>query len=1050
LARWTEERIRDLLSGVDAIVWEAVPDTLEITFVGGPAAALSGYDEQAWRTPGFLERFIVQDDREALLALFEATSRDGTRRSLVHRVVGADGGLRRMRTRGERTRRGDAWVLVGAMLDLSEREPAEAALQRERAFSDTVLETVGAVVLVLALDGRIVRANPAAERAFGEKAETLRGRIAFDWVAPEDVPKARQALARAAAGLPLGTDYAIWLGPERARRLVMWEGTPLRNVRGEVEYVIGAGIDITERWRAEQELREREAHLRLILRQLPAIVWTADRELSLTYAAGIEVPEAPARTHGVSIYDFFGTRDRAYLPIARHLQAARGESVDYDDVRGDRIFQVHLDPFLDAEGEPAGVIGIALDVAEQRRAHASLKALIDASPLAILTVAKDRQVELWNPAAERMFGWRSQEVVGKIAPFITPDRDADFAHLHELILSGEHEGSIETVGVRRDGQVIDLSIAPARIVDETGKLLGMMAVIADVTDRKQAERALAASRERYRALVDAIDGIVWEADAEGERFSFVSRRAESLVGYPIEDWLRTRRFWLARTQPEDREALQAGLRAARDTGACELELRMVAADGRVVWLRTLARACEARRCLRGVMLDVTAQHAAEEERDRLLVQERAARRRAAFLAEASRVLSSSLDLDATLERTVRLALPEYADWCAVDVLEGDRLRQVAVVHSDPRKVDAVRRVRESTPADVHRPGGPVRRVLQGERLFMPEVTEEHLGELLGGAAPREAVREIGVASFLSVPLVARGRTLGAIAWMRGPSSPRYSEEDLALAEELAQRAAMAVENAQLYRQARDAVAARDEFLSIASHELRTPATSLQLGVQSLLRFAHRGSLAQAPPALARSMLESLERQTRRLSQLVDKLLDVSRVTSGRLELDLESVDLVEEARGVIEAFREELAATGTGLCFRAEASVVGRWDRARVTQVVTNLVSNAVKYGSGKPIEITIERRGEWGVLVIRDHGIGIPPERQELIFGRFQRAVPSRHYGGLGLGLFITRQIVLALGGRIHLESELGQGATFRVEIPLSGPRPMEAPGELPAAPPT
>jgi signal transduction histidine kinase len=186
------------------------------------------------------------------------------------------------------------------------------------------------------------------------------------------------------------------------------------------------------------------------------------------------------------------------------------------------------------------------------------------------------------------------------------------------------------------------------------------------------------------------------------------------------------------------------------------------------------------------------------------------------------------------------------------------------------------------------------------------------------------------------------------------------------------------------------------------------------------------------PAWLVDKLELVERQCHRLNELIRRLLDVSMAVSGRLDLNREDTDLVDVVRDVLSSYAVEIANSGSPVELKAERPVAGFWDRARLEQLVQNLLSNAVKYGQGKPIEIRVSSEADEGVLVIQDHGIGIPEEAQGRLFQRFERAVSDHHFGGLGLGLFIVRQIVEAHGGRISLESAEGQGARFTVRLPV------------------
>jgi PAS domain S-box-containing protein len=236
---------------------------------------------------------------------------------------------------------------------------------------------------------------------------------------------------------------------------------------------------------------------------------------------------------------------------------------------------------------------------------------------------------------------------------------------------------------------------------------------------------------------------------------------------------------------------------------------------------------------------------------------------------------------------------------------------------------------------------------------------------------------------------------------------------------------------------RKAVILRDDFLSVASHELRTPLTSLKLEVANLSRIARRDGADGAPRLLAK--VEKIDSQATRLHRLIDELLDVSRIAAGRLELHVELVDLAQIVNDVGVRFNDEAARVGSTLNVHAPDAVVGRWDKGRLDQVITNLVSNAIKYGDCKPIDVSVEKVGDRALISIRDRGLGIAPHDHERIFGRFERAASSRHYGGIGLGLWIVKQIIDALGGAVSVESKPGTGSTFTVELPLQAdsPRP-------------
>jgi len=241
----------------------------------------------------------------------------------------------------------------------------------------------------------------------------------------------------------------------------------------------------------------------------------------------------------------------------------------------------------------------------------------------------------------------------------------------------------------------------------------------------------------------------------------------------------------------------------------------------------------------------------------------------------------------------------------------------------------------------------------------------------------------------------------------------------------------ALENERLYREAQEAIRHRDEFLSIASHELRTPIASLQLQLRLLRKEA---SLQES----GRARVEAIDRQGERLATLVDQLLDVARIRVGRMNPQLAEVDLAAVMRETLGRYRDEVARAGCTIMLSAPASVRVLVDPAQIGQVFANLLANALKFAPGKPIEVELTATPERARLRVRDHGIGVPAEDQARVFDRFERAVSSRQFGGLGLGLYISRQIVEAHGGSLTVESRPGEGATFTVELPVRlGERP-------------
>ncbi|WP_426756793.1 ATP-binding protein [Myxococcus sp. Y35] len=403
-----------------------------------------------------------------------------------------------------------------------------------------------------------------------------------------------------------------------------------------------------------------------------------------------------------------------------------------------------------------------------------------------------------------------------------------------------------------------------------------------------------------------------------------------------------------------------------------------------------------------------------------------------FLLEASRALAEHLDdVEWTLEQLARVAARNVATYCLVELVGADGvLRCVAASHREPERDVSV--LASLSPSWVEGTLNPARECfLSGETRFLPEVGPALRERMYQGPEHRAFLEALNPHSVLAVPVHTRGRTLGVITL--GTSAPcrRLVTADVAMAEELARRVAVALENASLYRDAQAAVRLRDEFLSVASHELKTPLTSLKLQHGLIDRAMGEDCREKVQPRLATAM-----RQVQRLSALVESLLDVSRISLGRLALEPSDVDLGQAVRDAVDRLEEVFTQAGCPVRVEVPGPLPGRWDSLRLDQVLVNLLTNAAKYGAGRPVLVEASSDGEESVRVsVRDEGIGIAAEDLPRLFGRFERAVSDRHYGGLGLGLYISRQIVDAMGGRIEVESQPGAGSIFTVRLPRGGP---------------
>jgi signal transduction histidine kinase len=316
-----------------------------------------------------------------------------------------------------------------------------------------------------------------------------------------------------------------------------------------------------------------------------------------------------------------------------------------------------------------------------------------------------------------------------------------------------------------------------------------------------------------------------------------------------------------------------------------------------------------------------------------------------------------------------------------------------------------------------------------ERLEQEAEDQEHLRML----------RRLELASALAVPLTVGEQHLGVLLLLAHRPERRFTVSDQVFVEELAGRAALALDNARLFQESQRAL----ELIGVASHDLGNPLNALKLLLERLRRVE-----PSREPARLREGLAAALRHTQRLGQLLHNLLDLSRLSSGKLTLDVSRMELTQLVREVIERHDEQAQEAGCSISLEAEGEIEGWWDRLRLERVVTNLLSNALKFGRGKPVEVRVEQVEGRARLTVRDHGLGIPQEAQQRIFERFEREKSGGHHAGFGLGLYIVRQLVEAHGGIIRVKSTLGEGAAFTVELPRMPPVEEELEPRIPPEP--
>jgi PAS domain S-box-containing protein len=556
-------------------------------------------------------------------------------------------------------------------------------------------------------------------------------------------------------------------------------------------------------------------------------------------------------------------------------------------------------------------------------------------------------------------------------------------------------------------------------------------------DRLEKERYAAALVERLRAwlatTLRSIGDAVIATDAQG-KLTLMNRVAESLTGFteaqalglPLNEVFRivNEQTRAAVESPVEKVLVGGGIVGlANHTLLISRDGREIAIDDSGAPIRGDSGRIE------GVVL--VFRDVSERKREDA---------RRAFLSETTRLLGQSLDSEQTATQVVRLAVPTIADWCAMDlVVEGERRpKRIAVAHMHPSKADLAKELGAKYPPRLDAQAGVPKVLRTGVSELYSEIPDELLVAGSVDAEHLRMMRELHLRSAMVVPLATRGRVLGALTFVYAESGRTYTEQDLTLAEDLARRCASAIENSELFtseqraRRAADlANRAKDEFLAVVSHELRTPLNAIMGWSKMLTRpdFDERRR---------QTAIETIERNSIAMAQLIEDLLDMSRVISGKMRLDVQPVDIAHVVEAAIDSVRPAAAARGVELTMTMDAralKVMG--DPTRLQQIVWNLLSNAVKFTSkGGRVDIVLRDQGSSIEIVVSDSGKGIAPEFLPHVFDPFRQedASPSRARGGLGLGLAISRQLVELHGGRIEAHSEgEGFGATFRVSLPIA-----------------
>ncbi|HEY9401079.1 MAG TPA: PAS domain S-box protein [Pyrinomonadaceae bacterium] len=725
-----------------------------------------------------------------------------------------------------------------------------------------------------------------------------------------------------------------------------------------------------------------------------------------------------------------------------HRQAVAGAAFKaFETVRlrkdGTQInVSISTAPLRDAEGRMSGVVALVEDISERVRAEGEkarlageveaqrsrLDSIITSVPGVVweawgLPDESSQRIDFVSDYVETMLGYTVEEWLATPNFWLSivheDDREMAARTASDTFASGK-VGTNQFRWMAKDGRAVWVEAHSVAIADEAGRPVGMRGVTMDITARKEAGEELRRWEHIFQhagwgvVLVDR-DGtlrVVNPAFARMHGFA-----VEEMIGTPLVDTFA----------PEARPELAEHARIVHEKGHYVYESIHIRKDG----TRFPALA------------DVTV---FKDERGEVLyraanVQDITERRRAQeferFLGDATATLSSSLDYELTLERLARLAVPYVSDFCLVHMLEDDgSIRRMIVAHQEPAREAAWRDMQRRFPLDLNTPHTIAKVLRTGEPELFPEISDELWQAVIRDPEEIRMLREFDIKAAMIMPLAARGRTIGALTFISAESARRYGEDDFTLARELARRAALAIDNARLYRRAQEANLAKDEFLATLSHELRTPLTPI-------IGWVHMMSSGQLAAGDISHGLAVIAKNSQSLSHLINDLLDMSAILSGKMRIDTLPVSLDSVVAEAIETVRPHAAKQNIRIEFAppaADAVVSG--DRTRLVQVFWNLLTNAVKFSPGESrVRVACEIAEGQARVHVEDEGAGITTEFLPFVFDRFRQQDMSstKMHGGLGIGLALVKSFVEAHGGTVVAASAgEGRGSRFTVSLPL------------------
>jgi PAS domain S-box-containing protein len=930
----------------------------------------------------------------------------------------------------------------------STKKMPEPEAQNTLAILKAIVEGTPDAIFIKDTSGRYVMINSPGANWLCKTVDEVLGRTDFELFSPE-IAKEFAETDQAILKTGMTQEFEQTFGFGKSHRVVHTIKSPYKDPNGIIRGIIGISRDITGSMENKQKLEKANSLMKATLESTADGILVIDNDENITgynqtFLDLWKIARSDIDNHGYewALKFVLGQLLQPEHCLERIHEIRRyPDEVTFDTLyfKDGRVFERYSRPQR-IDGSVVGRVFSYRDVTNETKERAArenylalLQTTLDATNDAILVVDTEGKtvtynknfLNVWSISREIIESRSDAKIINWVKNQLkSPD---EFIHRVEELYSNPAKESFDTIEFK-SGKVLERYSRPHRVGQ---KIVGRVWSFRDVTARIRTERSLKESEARKAAiLASAIDPII-TMDRDGKIVE-LNPAAEKTFGY-ISSYAIGRTLDTLIIPARLREAHRKGMEHYLKTGEAQylgrrVELPAMRADGTEfpAEVSIVETRLANQYLFTGFIRDIS-----ERKQSEALIRHGAAQIQA--LVEVSRdVIAAGLDLDRVLNAVVTRVSKYFQDGCMIRLFNEDhsQLNTVAFSHFEPKAEEFLRPWLERANQFIDQ-GATPDLLKEGRPVSVTGTVEQMRKRLAPEYWP--VFDRFPIHSWVIVPLRRADQMIGTLTTFRFRSAPPYTVEENVWLQEVADRAALSIDNARLYTDAMRAIQLREDFMSIASHELKTPLTPLKTQLQLLSHLVQTGVMNVGPlEKKLKKVISDSDQQIDRLSRLVDDILDATRLRTGQFALQREVVDLNSIVSAAIDRIKVARAPGGVPIEFHPSQIKAGYWDRLRLEKVVVNLISNAIKFGAGKRVIVKTSMQNGLAVISVQDFGIGIAKESHGRIFERLERDVSVKQYGGLGMGLYIARQIVELHRGRIIVESDIGAGATFTVELPF------------------